>query len=241
MSRAARCAALYEEGKHLMKSLLSKITPLQVIIFLGAWIPVVGIVMAYFTGRLSINPIQDIEQRTGRMAILWVVLSLLATPMNSLFGWREPIKRRRALGLYAFMYAFIHVTTFVILDFGFNWKLIINEVLERNFIIVGTISFIFLLALALTSFNYWKKKLKKNWKRLHSTIYFVAPLIVLHYAWAKKGDIFSLQGDIVRPLIYGIIVIILLIVRIKPVKKAISNLVSKLTAALRSRKKQATA
>jgi sulfoxide reductase heme-binding subunit YedZ len=239
MNSAARYATLYKEGKHLMKSFFSKITPLQIIIFLGAWIPLALIVIDFFTGRLSINPIQDIEQRTGRLAILWVVLSLVATPMNSLFKWKEPIKRRRALGLYGFMYAFIHVTIFVLLDFGFNWKLIINEVLERNFIIVGTISFTFLTALAATSFNYWKKKLKKNWKRLHATIYVIAPLIVIHYAWAKKGDIFSLQGDIIKPLIYGIIVIVLLVVRIKPVKKAVASLVSKFTGALRGR--QATA
>jgi sulfoxide reductase heme-binding subunit YedZ len=218
-----------------MKSLLSKITPLQAIIFIGAWIPLLLIVADFLMGRLSINPIQDIEQRTGRLAILWVVLSLVATPMNSLFGWREPIKRRRAVGLYGFMYAFIHVTTFLALDFGFNWTLIINEIVEKNFIIVGTISFIFLTALAATSFKYWKKKLKKNWKRLHSTIYFIAPLIVIHYAWAKKGDLFSLQGDIGRPLIYGIVVIILLAVRIKPVKKAIVNLKDKFTTALRRR------
>lgn len=220
-----------------MKSLFSKIkiTPLQAIIFFGAWIPLLLIAADFFMGRLSINPIQDIEQRTGRLAILWVVLSLVATPMNSLFGWREPIKRRRALGLYGFMYALLHVTTFLVLDFGFNWKLIINEIVEKNFIIVGTISFIFLTALAATSFKYWKKKLKKNWKRLHSTIYLIAPLIVIHYAWAKKGDLFSLQGDIVRPLIYGIVVIILLVVRIKLVKKAISNLKNKITTALRSR------
>jgi sulfoxide reductase heme-binding subunit YedZ len=218
-----------------MKSFFSKITPLQGIIFLGAWIPLLLIIYDFFSGRLSINPIQDVEQRTGRLAILWVVLALAATPMNSLFGWKEPIKRRRALGLYAFMYAFIHVSTFVILDFGFNWKLIINEILERNFIIVGTISFTLLTALAVTSFNYWKKKLKKNWKRLHSVIYVVAPLIVLHYAWAKKGDIFRLQGDILWPLIYGIIVTLLLVVRIKPVKKAVANLRSKLATALRGK------
>jgi sulfoxide reductase heme-binding subunit YedZ len=224
-----------------IKSLIAEITPLQFIIIFGAWVPLLFIVVDFFTGRLSINPIQDIEQRTGRLAILWVVLSLVATPMNSLFGWREPIKRRRAVGLYGFMFAAIHVTTFLVLDFGFNWKLIINELLKRNFIIVGAICFILLTALAVTSFNYWKKKLKKNWKRLHATIYLIAPLLVIHYAWAKKGDIFRLQGDIIRPLIYGIIVILLLTVRIKPVKKAISNFVSKLTSAFRHRHKEATA
>lgn len=216
-----------------MKSLFSKITPLQAIIFLGAWIPLSLIVIDFFTGQLSINPIQDIEQRTGRLAILWVVLSLVATPMNSLFGWREPIKRRRALGLYGFMFAALHVTTFLILDFGFNWGLILNEVIKRNYILVGATAFTLLLALAITSFGSWKKRLKKNWKRLHNTVYVIAPLLVIHYAWAKKGDIFRLQGDIIRPLIYGIVVIILLVVRIKPVKKAISNFRGKIKTAFR--------
>ncbi|HMD80345.1 MAG TPA: hypothetical protein VKE92_03495, partial [Anaerolineales bacterium] len=60
-------------------------------------------------------------------------------------------------------------------------------------------------------------------KRLHQIIYWIAPLAVLHYAWGKKGDFFALQGEIIRPLIYAAIVILLLIVRIPAVRRAVAS------------------
>jgi len=206
-----------------MKILGRKFTPLEIVIHLGAWIPLLLIVFNFYTGRLTVNPIQDIEQRTGRLGILWVVLSLTSTPLGSIFGWKEMIKRRRTIGLYAFMMAAIHVAIFIVLDFGLNWRLIWNEILDRQFILVGATAFIGLSLLAATSFKFWQKTLKKNWKRLHRSIYFFAPMVVVHYALAKKGDLLNLQGDIIRPLIYAVIVTLLLALRISPVKKALSS------------------
>jgi DMSO/TMAO reductase YedYZ heme-binding membrane subunit len=81
-----------------------------------------------------------------------------------------------------------------------------------------------LIPLAVTSFDIWKIRLKKNWKRLHQTVYLIAPLAVLHFAISKKGDIFQLQGDIIRPLIYGLVVLILLILRIPRIRKFFASL-----------------
>ena len=188
-----------------------RFTPLQIIIHLGAWIPLILLVFDFFAGRLSVNPIQDMEQRTGRAAITLLVLSLACTPLNTLFGWREALQRRRALGLYAFMYAAIHMLVFLGLDYTFSWLLIRDAILEKRYILVGVLSFLLLLPLAITSFKYWMKQLGRNWTRLHRLIYLIAPLVVLHYAWAKKGDLFHLRGDILRPLVYGLIVILLLL------------------------------
>jgi sulfoxide reductase heme-binding subunit YedZ len=199
-------------------------TPLQIIMHIYAWSALARLVFDYFTGNLSINPIQDLEQRTGRAAITLLVLSLACTPLNTLFGWKELLKRRRALGLYAFMYVSIHVLIFLDLDYGLAWSLIIQSVVEKPYIIFGLITFLLLTPLAITSFDIWKKRLKKNWKRLHRTVYLIAPLAVLHFALSKKGDIFKLQGDIVRPLVYGLIVLILLILRIPRVRKFFASL-----------------
>jgi len=194
-------------------------TPLQIVMHLYAWSGLAHLLFDFALGNLSVNPIQDLEQRTGRHAITLLVLSLLCTPLNTLFGWKEPLKRRRALGLYAFMYATVHVLIFLDLDYGLAWSLIIQSILEKPYIIFGLITFLMLIPLAVTSFNTWKIRLKKNWKRLHQTIYLIAPLAVLHFALSKKGDIFRLQGEIVRPLIYGLVVLILLILRIPSVRK----------------------
>jgi sulfoxide reductase heme-binding subunit YedZ len=201
----------------------ARYTPLQIIMHLYAWSALARLVFDYFMGNLSVNPIQDLEQRTGRAAVTLLVLSLMCTPLNTLFGWKELLKRRRALGLYTFMYATIHVLIFLDLDYGLSWSLIIQSIVEKPYIIFGVITFLLLTPLAITSFDTWKRRLKKNWKRLHQTVYFIAPLAVLHFALSKKGDIFQLQGDIVRPMIYGLVVLILLILRIPKVRKGFAT------------------
>ena len=221
-----------------MKSFFTRYTPLQIAMHIYAWSALIHIAFDFLTGNISVNPIQDLEQRTGRHAITLLVLSLACTPLNSLFGWRELIKRRRALGLYAFMYASIHVLIFLDLDYGLAWSLIIQTIFEKPYIIVGVISFLLLIPLAVTSFNIWKVRLKKNWKRLHQMIYLIAPLVVLHFAWSKKGDFFRLEGDIVRPLIYGLVVVLLLIFRIPQVRRALATLRDRILLLLSRRRIQ---
>ena len=211
-----------------MKNLFQRYTPLQIIMHLGAWFPLARLLFDLLLGNLSANPIQDMQQRTGRAAITLLTLTLACSPLNNLFKWRETLKRRRALGLYTFMYATIHMLIFVDLDYGLAWSLMLQTIFEKPYIIVGVTTFLMLLSLALTSFDIWKQRLGKNWKRLHQTIYFIAPLAVLHYAWSKKGDFFALSGDIVRPLIYALILAGLLILRIPPVRKFIASLRTRL-------------
>jgi sulfoxide reductase heme-binding subunit YedZ len=207
-----------------MKLFFKRYTPLQIAMHIYAWSVLVFLVFDFFTGRLSVNPIQELEQRTGRHAITLLVLSLACTPLNTLFQWPELIKRRRALGLYAFMYAVIHGVIFVDLDYGLAWSLIAQTIFQKPYILVGFISFLLLIPVAFTSFDVWKMRLRKNWKRLHQLVYLIAPLVVLHYGWSKKGDFFALQGEIIRPLIYGLIVVLLLVFRIHPVRRAMASL-----------------
>ena len=221
-----------------MKFLFKRYTPLQIAMHVYAWSALIHIAFDFLTGNISANPIQELEQRTGRHAITLLVLSLACTPLNSLFGWRELIKRRRALGLYAFMYASIHVLIFADLDYGFAWSLIIQTILQKPYIVVGITSFLMLIPLAFTSFDVWKMRLKKNWKRIHQMIYLIAPLVVLHYAWSKKGDFFRLEGDIIRPLIYGLVVVTLLIFRISPVRRALASLRDRILMLISRRKIQ---
>jgi len=219
-----------------MKNLFSRYTPLQISMHLGAWFPLVRLFFDFFAGNLSANPIQDMQQRMGRAAITLLVLSLACTPLNAVFGWREPLKRRRALGLYAFMYVAIHLLIFVDLDYGFAWSLILQTIFEKPYILVGLTVFLLLLPLAMTSFDVWKARMGKNWKRLHQLIYWIVPLAVLHYAWAKKGDLFNLTGDITRPLLYGLVVAILLILRIPTVRKTLVSLRDRILILIRRRR-----
>lgn len=197
---------------------MKKLPPLQIAVHAIGILPLVRMLVAIFTDSLTINPIQDLEQRTGFAAVTLLILSLATTPLRTAFNWRQPTKHRRALGLYAFLYAFLHVSIYVAIDYGFNLNLLLADTFEKRYTLVGSIAFVLLLALAVTSFNYWMRKLGKNWKRLHKAVYLAAPLVIIHFAWARKGDIFTLQGDVLQPLIYGLIVLILLGLRIPAIK-----------------------
>jgi len=199
-------------------------TPLQIAMHLYAWSELVILLVGFFTHHLTANPIQQLEIRTGRHAIALLVLSLVCTPLNTVLGWREPIKRRRALGLYALMYASLHVIIFVDLDYGLAWSLLIQTVLQKSYILYGMAAFLLLIPLALTSFDIWKKRLGKSWKRLHQLVYFIAPIAALHYAMAVKGDIFHLSGDINQPLTYGIVIGLLLLMRLPFIRRFIASL-----------------
>lgn len=202
-----------------MTNELFRLTPLQIVVHLAAWFPLARLLFDLLTGNLSPNPIQDLEQRTGRAAVTLLVLSLACTPLSSLLGWRELPARRRALGLYSFMYAAVHALIFLDLDYGLNWNLILDTIVEKRFILVGAIAFLLLIPLAVTSFDYWVKRLRRDWKRLHRLVYLIAPLIILHFGWARKGDIFRLEGDVSQPFAYGLIVAFLLVLRIPAVRK----------------------
>lgn len=211
-----------------MKKFFTRYTPLQIAVHVYAWSGFAHLLFNFLTGNISPNPIQELEQRTGRHAITLLVLSLACTPLNTLFKWSEPLKRRRALGLYAFLYAAIHVLIFVNLDYGLAWSQIARTIFEKPYILVGVAGFLLMIPLAWTSFDIWKQRLGKAWKRLHRIVYLIAPLIVLHYAWSKKGDFFALTGEVIRPLIYGLIVALFLLMRLPPVRKFLASLPSRI-------------
>lgn len=203
-------------------------TPLQLIAHAAAASLAIWLAWEYFAGPLNFNPIQTATQHSGKTALIFLVLSLACTPLNTLFGWRQVISVRRTLGLYAFLFAAAHMVIFAWVDFGLDWSLIWREVIEKNYILVGLSALSVLLALAVTSFKWWMKRLGKNWKRLHRLVYLAGILVILHYAWSKKGDLFTLQGDIFQPFVFGLILTLLLVLRIPAVRKWASRLRSRL-------------
>jgi methionine sulfoxide reductase heme-binding subunit len=216
----------------------TRFTPLQILVHLGGWAPLALIVSNFFTNSLTANPIQAIEQQTGIHALTFLLFSLACTPLASIFGWKELLQRRKALGNYGFMYAAIHLTTFVGLDYGFNLRAILRDVGTKWYILVGLIAFLLLLPLALTSFKYWMKRLGKNWKRLHKLVYIISPIVAFHFLLSVKGDLTRLQGNILQPILYGSIALILLALRMTPVKTALIGLRTRLQNAFRGVKPQ---
>jgi len=199
-------------------------TLLRILFHMVCWLPLAWILYAYFSGRLSVNPIQDIEQRLGHLALYFLFATLMVTPLHTLLGWRQPLKYRRALGLYCFLYASLHVLAFSGLDYGFNLRLIGGIVIKKPYAILGMLAFLLLLPLAVTSFGGWKQRLARRWTKIHRLVYLAGILVVLHYTWARKGNLFSLSGDIQRPLAWGLLLLVLLSLRLPSIRRRVGAL-----------------
>jgi len=207
-----------------------RLTYLQWVVHIGAWIPLILMIVDYSRDNLTINPIQEITFRTGKTALVLLTLTLAVTPVNTVFGWRAALKVRRALGLYAFMYVVIHFLIFIGLDYGFDLILIKEAIFEKRYALVGFTAGLILLPLALTSTKGWMARLGKNWKRIHRFVYIAAILAIVHYVWLVKSDIRE-------PLAYGGAVLLLLIARLPAVRKTMSSLRSVITGRLRGNNK----
>jgi sulfoxide reductase heme-binding subunit YedZ len=190
---------------------------LRLLVHIGALTPLALLAWDYWGGHLSVNPIQDITFRTGKAALVLLVLSLACTPINTLFGFRPVLRVRRALGLYAFMYVGLHLLIFIGLDYGLDWVLIREAIFEKRYALVGFAAFLILLPLAVTSTKGWMRRLGQRWKRLHQAVYVASLLAVVHFVWLVKSDIRE-------PLLYGAIVVLLLVLRIPPIRRSASHL-----------------
>jgi sulfoxide reductase heme-binding subunit YedZ len=188
---------------------------------LGALTPLAIIFWDYWHNQLTVNPIQEVTFRTGRYALILLILSLACTPLNTLFGFRWVLPLRKLLGLYAFMYAGFHFLIFIGLDYVFDPDLILEAIFEKRYALVGFSAFLILLPLAITSTKGWMKRLGKNWKRLHRGVYLASLLVIVHFVWLVKADIR-------RPLTYGAVVVLLLVIRTPRVRKMIAKLRSRM-------------
>jgi sulfoxide reductase heme-binding subunit YedZ len=146
-----------------------------------------------------------------------LMVTLAVTPIHTVVKIRETNSVRRTFGLYTFFYASLHGLIFFWIDYGFNFEFILLEVVDKRFIIVGVISFLLLTPLAVTSTNNWQKRLGKKWKTLHKTIYLIGVLVIIHYVWQVKADIRW-------PMIYGVILAILLVARVRNVRRWLRGL-----------------
>ena len=174
--------------------------------------PLAWLIFDFWFGLLGPEPIRAMILRTGKAAIIMLMLSLACTPANIIFGWKQAIVVRRALGLYAFMYVCIHLLIFVGLDYGFMLALVTEEIVKRRYAVVGFAAFLLLIPLAITSTKNSQRQLGKRWKTLHKSVYLIAVLAVVHSIWLVKNAY-------PQPLIFAGIVALRLFIRLTPVKQ----------------------
>lgn len=185
----------------------------KLLISVNALIPLGFLLYDWSQGQLGANPIEFFLRATGVLTLIFLLLTLAITPLRRAFGWNGLIKYRRMIGLYAFFYAFIHLTTYSLFDKRLDLSAIVADVIQRPFIAIGMTAFFLLIPLAVTSTNGWVKRIGgKRWALLHKLTYVAAILGVIHFWMIVKSDIFY-------PAIFGFVLIVLLMSRIVPRSK----------------------
>ena len=182
-------------------------------IFILSIIPFLIITYKIFLNKLGPEPVKEITHFTGEWTLIFICLTLSMSPLKRFTNFTFWIKIRRMLGLFVFFYATLHMLTYVIIDYRFDWNQILDDVVKKKYIFVGFAAWILLIPLVLTSSQKMIRTLKQNWKKLHRLIYIIAIFGSLHFIWLSKTIYF-------KPLIYFLIITFLLILRIN-IKKII--------------------
>ena len=157
-------------------------------IFAAAFVPAAAVVYWTLMGEAGPNPIDFITDWTGTTALTFLVITLSVTPLRRVTGLNELIKLRRMLGLFAFFYACLHVMTWSVLDWFFDWQSMGADIVKRPFITMGMTTFMLLLPLAVTSTTAWIRRLGKRWQQLHRLAYVAGITAVVHFWWVVKAD-----------------------------------------------------
>jgi len=119
-------------------------------------------------GQAGANPVNYAILTTGLMALIFLCLTLLVTPLRNITGFNWLFHFRRLLGLYAFFYALAHFSIFFVFDRVLNVRDTLSEMVKRPYLIVGSVGLLAMAPLAATSTNYMIKRLgPKRWHALH--------------------------------------------------------------------------
>ncbi|PHR60898.1 MAG: sulfoxide reductase heme-binding subunit YedZ [Robiginitomaculum sp.] len=163
--------------------------------FAGFSIPFVYLLWQWgllFTGQpgsLGANPIEATNRFLGDTALRVLLITLAVTPLRDLTGWIKLTRLRRMIGLFAFFYVSLHLTSYFGMDLLFSVKALLKDITKRTYITLGMTAFVLLIPLALTSTNGMIRRLgPKRWNQLHKLIYLIAALGVLHHFFMVKGN-----------------------------------------------------
>ncbi|MEB2873012.1 protein-methionine-sulfoxide reductase heme-binding subunit MsrQ [Pseudomonas rhizosphaerae] len=169
---------------------------------------------------LGPDPGKVLVDRLGLGTLVLVLITLCMTPLQKLSGWPGWIAVRRQLGLWCFAYVCLHLAAYLFFILGLDWSQLGVELVKRPYIIVGSLAFLCLLALAITSNRYSQRRLGRRWKQLHRLVYVVLGLGLLHFLWIVRADLEEWS-------IYAAAGVFLMLLRVPAVARRIPRLIGR--------------
>ncbi len=182
----------------------------KLLVLVNAGVPLALLGWDALHHQLGANPVNFAILTTGMLALVFLMLTLLVTPLRKITGWNWLIFSRRTLGLYAFFYASLHFLIFYGLNQSWSVSETWSEMLRRKYLLVGITGLLAMVPLALTSTNGMIKRLGgQRWRALHRLTYVAAIAGVIHYYMQVKADVR-------KPLAFAAVLSVLLAYRLIP-------------------------
>jgi sulfoxide reductase heme-binding subunit YedZ len=142
-------------------------------------VPAMYILGRYLNDSISYG---QVIHDTGNWSVGLLALALAVTPLRRVLPearWpRRIMTHRRALGVASFAYAAFHLLTYLQRKWGYGY--ILKEGVEAD-LLTGWIALVIFTMLAITSNDKSVRMLRKNWQRLHRTVYVAAGLVFAHW------------------------------------------------------------
>ncbi|WP_322974112.1 protein-methionine-sulfoxide reductase heme-binding subunit MsrQ [Larsenimonas rhizosphaerae] len=166
----------------------------RVLVFMAALSPLV-----YWSTQVALQqagpePGKYLLLGFGLCALVILLLTLSLTPLSKLTRWKGFTLIRRQLGLWAFFYALLHLSSYLVFILGLDFSVLLQDIARRPYVIVGMLALVGLLVMALTSNRWAMRRLGKRWKPLHKVVYLVLALVLLHFFWVVRADMTDWAG-----------------------------------------------
>ena len=177
------------------------------LVIINGLVPAALLAWDAYRHQLGVNEVNFAIRTTGLVGLVFLVLSLIVTPLRRLTGWNVLIAVRRNLGVLAFSYLLSHFAIFFLLDREGSISSTLEEIVSRVYLWFGTAALVLMIPLAVTSTDGMVSRLgAKRWKLLHRLAYWIVPFGVVHYFLLVKSDIR-------QPVVFAVVVSLLLVYR----------------------------
>jgi methionine sulfoxide reductase heme-binding subunit len=162
---------------------------LKAAVFAYALVPLTWLAVQAANGWLGSKPLTEAIHQSGDWAVRFLLMSLAITPLRFIGNWPRLILVRRMLGLTALGYTLLHLSLYIALE-AFDLGKVVSEIVKRTYLTVGFAALLGLVALGVTSTDGMIRRMGAlSWSRLHSIVYGLALLALVHFAMQKKLDI----------------------------------------------------
>jgi ferredoxin-NADP reductase/DMSO/TMAO reductase YedYZ heme-binding membrane subunit len=164
---------------------------------LGKWLVIVAgivpgalLVSDAFRGQLGVDEVNFAIRSTGKLGIVFLLLTLLVTPIRKLARWNGLIAVRRNLGVLGFSYILTHFAIYFWWDRGHDVGDTIDEIISRQYLWYGFGALVAMIPLAITSIDSMVRRMgAKRWKTLHRLTYPIVIAGIIHYWQLQKSDV----------------------------------------------------